>query len=333
MAPLKVGDYVTVQGTEIGGTLWVNSLVANLGLFTSPGTKPAYVTCEEAIFGIVTTQAGEIAETRAVAWTTDVGGGTLDWFAMDQDPCFGTFTERSLHVPMLPNAGVAPLGRAVYRTPAKTDLTPATRYVGFRLADGTVTTKNNLTAGQFIQPIFDYTFPELLIAGDPMLPLAFDTIPYLSQGSGPFVPGTPNAAPLASPPIVGQLSPWPGGAAPVAAPINCATAVAPPPPSSTTTSATPTSTAKPPVDTIVITSATGRNQKGQTTLSVTATTTSTDPAIVLSITAAGQNPVPKTAMTLVSPGNWSFTISLKSKPLTVTVTSSFGGGPVTANVA
>jgi hypothetical protein len=331
MAPLLVGDYVTVQGTEIGGTLWVNNLIANLGIFTAPGTKPAYVTCEEAIFGIVTTQAGEIAETRAVAFTTDVGGALLDWFALDQNECTGVITERSLRVPVLPNGGVAPLGRAVYRTPAKADLTPATRYVGFRLQTGVTNTGNNLTAGQFIQPIFDYVFPELLVAGNPDLPLAFETIPYLAKGSGPYVPGkVGNTAPVPAP-IVGQLSPWPGGSAPVAAPVVC------PPPATTTTSAiasaTPTPPVNPPVDKITITSATGKNQKGQTTLSVTAITDSKDPAIVLSITAAGRNPVPKTPMTLVSPGNWLFTITLKSKPLTVTVTSSFGGGPVTANVA
>ncbi|KAH7389158.1 hypothetical protein BKA64DRAFT_131605 [Cadophora sp. MPI-SDFR-AT-0126] len=333
MLPLAVGDYVTVSGTEIGNTLWVNNLVANLAIFTAAGTKPAYVTCEEAIFGVVTTQPGEIGQSRAVAFTTDVGGGLLDWFALDVDPCTGKTTERTLNVAMQPNSGVQPLGRAVYRTPVKTDLTPATRYVGFRMASGTTVGAGNITAGEFIQPIFDYIFPEPLDFGAPLFPNAFEVIPYLALGGGPYTPGRPGFPPPATPAIVGQLDPWPGVPAP--AKTSC-----PPPPTTTitptstlATSASPTSTVKPPVDTIVITSATGRNQRGTTTLTVTATTTSKDPAILLSITAAGANPIPLSPMTLVSPGSWSFVATVKSKPSTVTVTSSFGGGPVTANVA
>jgi hypothetical protein len=331
MVPLVVGDYVTVSGTEIGGTLWVNNLVASLGIFTAAGTKPAYVTCEEAIFGIVTNQAGEIGQSRAVAFTTDVGGGLLDWFALDVDPCTGKTTERSLNVPMQPNSGVNPLGRAVYRTPVKTDLTPATRYVGFRMASGTTIGAGNLTAGEFIQPIFDYIFPEPLVFGDPLFPNAFEVIPYLALGGGPYVPGKFGFPPPATPVIVGQLNPWPGVPAPAA--TSCpppATSIAPT--STVASSVSPTATVKPPIDTIVITSATGRNQRGATTLTVTATTTSKDPAIILSITAAGANPIPLSPMTLVSPGSWTFVATVKSKPNTVTVTSSFGGGPVTANV-
>ena len=334
MVPLVVGDFVTVSGTEIDGTLWVNNLNANLGIYTAAGTKPAYVTCEEALFGIVTTQANvEFGETRAVAFTTDVGGGLLDWFAVDVDPCTGVATERSLNVAMQPNSALQPLGRAVFRTPQKLDLTPATRSVGFRLKSGVTKGAGGITAGEFIQPIFDYTFPELLDTGAPMPINAFDTIPYLAKGSGPYVPGKPGSNPPATPVIVGQLNPWPGAVKPAAT-------VCPPPsvPSPSTTLSTsavpnPTPSPKPPVDTIVITSAVGRNQKGAATVSVVATTTSKDPAIVLSLTAAGQNPVAKTNMTLTSPGNWALTFAVKSKPNTVTVISSFGGGPVTANVA
>lgn len=332
MVPLVVGDYITVSGTEIDGTLWVNNLVANLGIFTAPGTKPAYVTCEEAIFGLVTpsTNAGiaEAGETRAVAWTTDVGGALLDWFAIDVDQCTGEAVERSLHVSMQPNSGVAPLGRAVFRTPGKADLTPATRSVGFRMTSGTSVGASNLTAGQFIQPVFDYTFPELLTAGNQEIPLELETIPYLAQGSGPYIPGLFNKSPPSPAVTVGQLSPWPGATAPSLLPCPVHTTTS----SSTTSSTTPTSTAPPPVDTIVITSAVGSNKKGSTTVTVTATTSSKDPNILLSLSATGQNPISLTPMTLVSPGSWSLVVSVKNKPATVTVTSNFGGS-ATANVA
>lgn len=262
----------------------------------------------------------------------------MDWLALDQNSCDGTITQRTLRIPAQPNNAVPPLGRAVYRSPAKADLTPAPRAVGFRMQSGTTTTKNNLTAGLFVQPIFEYTFPELLVAGDPLLANAFETIPFLAQGSGPYVPGRFGYPAPSTPVIVGQLNPWPGGAAPVAAPLNCPppspiTSSTPPPPASTSSAPVATSTGPPPVDTISITSATARAQKGTTTLTVTATTSSKDAAIVLFVSAAGQNPVPKTSMTLVTPGSWTFSITVKNKPNTVTVTSSFGGGPVTANVA
>ncbi|KAJ7230324.1 hypothetical protein GGX14DRAFT_343704 [Mycena pura] len=64
MVPLVVGDYVTYLGTQVGdGLLAIYSLEANLGIYTAPGTKPAYITCEAANYGIVvpdpTVETGE----------------------------------------------------------------------------------------------------------------------------------------------------------------------------------------------------------------------------------------------------------------------------------
>lgn len=43
MAPLMVGDYVTINGVEVGnGLLAVYSLVANLGLYTAPRENRKY---------------------------------------------------------------------------------------------------------------------------------------------------------------------------------------------------------------------------------------------------------------------------------------------------
>lgn len=350
MAPLLVGDYVTVSGTEIDGTLWVNNLEANLGIYTFPGSKPAYVTVEEAIYGVnfapndPNVALGEIAETRAVAWTTDVGGGLLDWFAMDQDPCTGIITERStggtttttVFVSMQPNTATAPLGRAVFRTQGKPDLTPATRSIGFRMRNGTTIGAGGIIAGQFVQPIFDYIMPELLAAGTAELVNPFDVIPYLAKGSGPYVPGILGTAAGDSNVIVGQLSPWPGASTPPTTVCGPPTTPTTPTPTPTPTSTTPAG----PADTIVITSAVGVNKKGSATLTVAATTTSFDPLTVLSISATGQNPVTITAMTLDKlgsagvPSKWSFVVTVKNKPLTVTVSSNVPGNKaVTANVA
>ncbi|KAJ7026715.1 hypothetical protein C8F04DRAFT_966139 [Mycena alexandri] len=54
MVPIVLGDYVTFSGTKIAGDiLAVYSLEANLGIYTAPGTQPAYVTCEAANYAIV----------------------------------------------------------------------------------------------------------------------------------------------------------------------------------------------------------------------------------------------------------------------------------------
>lgn len=43
MAPLRVGDFVTLNGIEVGGGLLaVYSLDANLGLYTAPGELRKY---------------------------------------------------------------------------------------------------------------------------------------------------------------------------------------------------------------------------------------------------------------------------------------------------
>ncbi|KAJ7892241.1 hypothetical protein B0H13DRAFT_2038759 [Mycena leptocephala] len=65
MAPLVVGDYITFIGTKVpGGLLAIYSLTANLGIYTAPGTKPAYVSPATATYAIqvadATLEAGEV---------------------------------------------------------------------------------------------------------------------------------------------------------------------------------------------------------------------------------------------------------------------------------
>jgi hypothetical protein len=44
MAPLIVGDYVTINGNNLGTIFEVNFLIANVGYYTAPGTQPSYMT-------------------------------------------------------------------------------------------------------------------------------------------------------------------------------------------------------------------------------------------------------------------------------------------------
>ncbi|KAJ6487174.1 hypothetical protein C8R47DRAFT_979315 [Mycena vitilis] len=139
MAPLAVGDYITFSGIKTdGGPFAIYSLEANLGIYTTPGTKPAYLTVEVVNYAVPDPIAGvEIAETRAVVFTTDQTT-TVNWFAIDVDPCTGDVTERALGSPTQGSA-VPPIGKIEYRL-GKTPAGAPPRQVGFRYSSyGSVT--------------------------------------------------------------------------------------------------------------------------------------------------------------------------------------------------
>lgn len=110
-----------------------------------------------------------MGETRAVAFTTDPST-PMQFYAIDVDPCTGVETERDLQLaqPFSQNAGDV-WGKALFRL-GKVNTQPMTKNVGFRLLTGTSTTANGLTAGIYIQPVFIFIFPELLVFGDQMFP-------------------------------------------------------------------------------------------------------------------------------------------------------------------
>lgn len=213
MAPLMVGDYVTYSGAWVASDMMaIFSLTANLGFYTAPGTQPAYLSFEDAGFGVVGNLAGEIAETRFIGFSTDPST-SVTLFALDVDPCTGVTTERQLGA-VVPRGNGA-LGNWRFRTTAKAGfIDPSTRQVVAKSAnfDSTLTTKNGLVPGQYVQPIGSggFIFPELLVFGDPMFPIDFDKMPFLVKGSGPYVEGVPLKAQPSPAPMVGQLNPWPG---------------------------------------------------------------------------------------------------------------------------
>jgi hypothetical protein len=316
MAPLVVGDYITFSGQMVGSLFEVNNLVANLGYYTAPGTKPAYVTVDEAAFGITFPPSADPPETRAVVFVTDPTT-PLQWFAQDVNPCTGEITERNIQL-VQPQI-VAPIGRVVYRL-GTTPVKPATRNVGFRLASGTVLDKNNFTAGLFIQPIMDFVFPELTTFGANMPPLAFETLPFLAQGSGPYVPGNVLAEKIENGPIVGQLNPWPGATPPTTTscpPISSETASA----ISSSSSVAPTPV---PQDNIIIDSAVSVKNRGGS-FQVTVTAHSDNPDAKLSVAVAGVKPVASSPMSPNGSGGFTLMVLSKGAPTSVTVVSNLGG--------
>lgn len=91
-------------------------------------------------------------------------------------------------------------------------LSPYTREVGIRVSAGVVETPNGISAGQFISPYAPdgFIWPELILFGKPQITHEFNLLPFLAQGSGPWLGGVPGVPQTETGPIVGQLSPWPG---------------------------------------------------------------------------------------------------------------------------
>jgi hypothetical protein len=223
--------------------------------------------------------------------------------------------------------GILPQGRVVYRL-AKTPVNNPTRNVIFHLTRPTTVTKNNITAGQYIQPVFNYIFPENVNIGSPLPENSFDTFNFLALGGGPYVPGKFGAAPPATPVIVGQLNPWPGLPTPASTVCPPPSTNAPAPVNSPVPTVTPVGTGPVP-DTVTIQSATSRVVRGASTVTIAATTNNTGAS--LSVSCAGVNPISSTPMTNSGGGSWTITIQVKAKPNTCTVTSNKGGS-ATANV-
>lgn len=219
--PLMVGDWVDYSGTlmkiDPAGPntaanmfISVHTLTANLGIYTAPGTQPAYMNASVLIGtnGSPVT-AGDpptvIPEERSTRITTEGfctdSTNIVDFYAIDVDPASGAETLRLLGS-ALPEAGPArPRGRWRFIV-GKGAFTPVTReYIAKTRTGQTDNVANGLTAGQYRLPCFDYIFTEGTVMGQPILPFNFQDIPFLAQGNGPLN-GTG--------PVVGRLDPWPG---------------------------------------------------------------------------------------------------------------------------
>jgi len=241
MAPFEIGDFVTFKGTLMNDgadfySVW--GIDANLGIFTTPGTLPVYVSVDVLLMGTGPTTSPILLEEaarrfRMEGFTTDPSR-PVNVFAVDVDPCTGAEIDRFWATQGVdqgpPNGAVrgrwrfrpgAPLFNlkgfpfipptreaVAYSTPTaaelatspKVDISCPTGVCQFAVP--TVQTLNGLTAGQYTLPNFEFIFGENLGVGNPKVPGNYDTMQFLAQGSGPWN-GDPSK-------IAGQLSPWPG---------------------------------------------------------------------------------------------------------------------------
>src|SRR3954469_18256536 len=215
MAPFEVGDYVTVKGPLVfdaaGQYVDAWGIDGNVGIFTAPGTLPAYVAIDVLLMGTGPLDDVNVAQegakrTRVEGFTTDISTA-IKISAVDVDACTGEEVDRIWNLqavdPGPPNGAVA--GRWRFRPGAPLfDLKgfpflPPTREVHAISIGGTVTTLNGLSAGEYQAPNFEFILPENRGIGNPKVAANFDAMPFLTQGSGPRGGA-----------FTGQLSPWPG---------------------------------------------------------------------------------------------------------------------------
>ncbi|HKX27303.1 MAG TPA: hypothetical protein VJ302_06405 [Blastocatellia bacterium] len=237
-APFMKGDYIDYSGTlardATGFYISAHTIEAWVGIYTQPGTEPAYLTVGEVLirsggqpFPDGRVPPGTIAQevaTRGIrieGFTTDPSSDVVV-YAIDTDQCTGSESLRFL-TPANP-ADQPVFGR--FRNEDRRDIgTPTREVIAYirRVAEAKgllsgdrntwrqlpelTLAANGLPAGQYRAPITEYIFPENRIFGDPLIPLNLQDFDFLARGSGPLATRGRTGGP-----VVGQLNPWPGGA-------------------------------------------------------------------------------------------------------------------------
>ncbi len=218
--PFMVGDWIDYSGTlskDAAGQDYISAhtINANLGVFTSPGSQPAYVGVEVILLGTAGQPIGDIVQEATnrifiVGFTTDPTR-LIDINAVDVNPCTGVETLRLLGTvdpasqPVRSRFRFHVLGGAFMPPTREMEIVSFTGTTPAVNPDGTPGYANGLGSGRYRLPNFDFIFPENQQFGQPTLPNNFQDLPFLAQGSGPL---------FGTGPIVGQLKPWPGDPAP-----------------------------------------------------------------------------------------------------------------------
>ncbi|RDW65390.1 hypothetical protein BP5796_10082 [Coleophoma crateriformis] len=208
MVPIQVGDYVEYSGVQFQGVTLVYEMTVNVDIKTS-GTQPGFVRIEETIIGVADTSVDvETARYRFIglASRSDL---PISVYAIDQDPCTGEETDR-----FITSTNVIASARNKFRVelPVNSNIGLYTRNYRFKVGDNVVTTSDGIKAGQFVQPVTEWIFPELVTPGGTPPPLVFDNIGPLANGFGPAAGDDT---------VFGQLKPWPGAVAPKPTVATC----------------------------------------------------------------------------------------------------------------
>ena len=231
-APFEIGDFITYSGTiktDVDAKnvpyayISAHTIVANLGIYTAPGVKPAYVTIEGSLVGTNALPLANLpqettSQARIEGFTTDPTQ-LVDIFMVDVESD-GTVSDRLIGTE---NPGLPPVvGRFRFR-PVAGNFGPFTRDIravsrtacrlpvmGKNYCASTLPlTANGLKAGQFRAPNFEFIFPEPVRTGDPMVPNNFQDLFFLYCSNGQFEPPAFDEGAAASGAVVGTLDPVP----------------------------------------------------------------------------------------------------------------------------
>jgi hypothetical protein len=325
-APFEVGDYVSYAGTvmENNGSRYISAhtVIANVGIYTTPGDDPAYIAIDVVLQGAAgipnpAFPQETTAKVKIEGFSTDPSR-PIDIFAVDQD-CNGMVKERA---PWAFEFGVEPgpptlgkKGRFRYR-PAGGNFLPPARVVGVKIDFPEPAVYNQalgIVAGRYQAPNFEFIFPENLAVGDPPVPLNFSDLNFLVNGSGPWG-GFSNQP-------IGQLNPWPGASAPNVTCTNDGTGGGTPPPTASAT-ANFTSAATPIVAGTLVTLSAAGSTPNSGPFTWTQVISGSDPGVTLNTASAITTTF--AAPTVATATNLTFQVSVgganSTTPATATVT-------------
>lgn len=230
-APFEIGDYVNYSGTlktefdpvtqqPLYSYISAHTIIANLGIYTAPGTAPAYAAIEESLVGTNALPIANLPQettslVKVIGFTTDPTN-LVDIFMVDVNPITGIASDRRIGTE---NPGLPPvIGRFKFQ-PAAGNYGPFSRELRIvsrsacrtptaKCADALPTHANGIQAGQYRAPNFDFIFPEVVQTGDPVVPNNFQDLYFLYCGSGAFSPA-PFDQTASSSVLVGSLDPAP----------------------------------------------------------------------------------------------------------------------------
>ena len=232
--PFEVGDTVSFLGTlkydENGAYISAHTIVGNVGIYTTPGSKPAYIGIEVIVQGTASQPLPNLPQEatsriKVEGFSTDPTS-LVDIFAVDVDPQSGAESERWIGTAnpsgppiigrfrFLPNAGAFLPATRELRVVTRTMCGDSGNICTFAGQDQLVA--NGLMAGQYHAPNFEFVFAENLILGDATVSANFQDLPFLycgsgrMDGNGPLVrqlDPAPWAAPMPTPAFAAKLCP------------------------------------------------------------------------------------------------------------------------------
>lgn len=225
MVPFKVGDFIEYSGLRNNGEILAYSVTAiNVQVTTQASdTVPNYIRVEDMLVGIPDTAANvEVADVRVIGFLSSCAGAVVTISAIEVDPCTGAETYRRIGS-ATPKQEVRCKWEARLNT---VGLSPYTREYLITTNTPTIKTKNDIDAGQYVQPVGEWIFPEVDVPGTNPPPLIFTDIRGLVQGD--FLDNQQ----------FGPLNPFPGSAPPSPS-KQCSPGDIPTDPTTPTTPTTP----------------------------------------------------------------------------------------------